>query len=251
MAQKYEGLIAETAQFHGHNNDLIGGYLARPLGPGLFPGVIVIHEIFGLWPDIKEFARTFAARGYIALAPDLYWREGFSQFTDPSEVRASLQNIGGIPDLRFVADLEGAASYIKTLPTFSGKLGCIGYCAGGRNAVLFACNTNSLSAIVDCYGGRVVSDETNQNSPVPVTQMMSRLNCPLLGLFGKDDGNPSPEHVAIMEEELRKHGKAHEFHSYDDAGHAFFHPWRPNYRPEAAVDGWQKVFAFFERHLRS
>ncbi len=248
--QNYEGLIAENIQFPGDNGDLIGGYLARPLGAGPFPGVIVIHEIFGLWPDIKEFARRFATQGYIALAPDLYWREGYSKMTDPSEVRAALQAGGGVPDARVIGDLAGAATYLRSLPTCSGKTGCIGYCAGGRNAMLFACNTSSLDAVVDCYGGRIVTDETSPNAPVPVIQMVKDLSCPLLGLFGEEDGNPSPEHVAAMEEELKKHGKTYEFHNYDGAGHAFFHPWRPNYRVEASVDGWQKVFDFFGKHLK-
>jgi carboxymethylenebutenolidase len=247
--QTYEGLIAETVQFPGHNGENVSGYVARPLGAGPFPGVIVIHEVFGLTPDIKEMARRFATEGYIAVTPDLYTREAFSTFTDISEVRAAIQAIGGFPDERFIGDLEGTATYLKSLPTCSGKLGCIGYCSGGRNALLFACNTNSLSAAVNCYGGRVV-DEPTPTAPVPVIQMVKDLSCPLLGLFGKEDGNPSPEHVAILEDELRKHGKTHELHSYDNAGHAFFAAHRPSYRQEAAVDGWQKVFDFFGKHLK-
>lgn len=244
----YEGMLAETFCFQGHNGDVIGGYLAKPLGAGLHPGVIVIHDIFGLMvPHPKEIARKFAANGYIALAPDLYARESFP---DADSARAGVQASGGIPDGRVVDDLEGAATALNALATCNGKLGCIGYCAGGRQTVLFACNTASLSAAVDCYGGNVVTEKATPNQPQPVIQMVNRISCPLLGLFGEDDQNPSPGNVLVLEEHLKGHGKTYEFHSYPGAGHAFFADYRPSYRQEAAVDGWNHVFNWFEKYLK-
>ena len=104
----------------------------------------------------------------------------------------------------------------------------------------------------DCWGGRVVAtpEQLTPQQPVAVIDMTKDLGCPLLGIFGNDDANPDREQVNRIEEELRKLGKTYEFHRYDGAGHGFFATDRPGYRPEQAVDGWRKVFGFFDRHLR-
>ena len=126
----------------------------------------------------------------------------------------------------------------------------IGYCSGGRQTYIVACNLD-IDAAVDCYGGRVVAgaDELTPERPVAPIDLTAQLRCPLLGLFGAEDTNPSPEHVARMEQELRAHGKTFEFHTFEDAGHAFFSVDRPNYRVEATKEGWKRIWAFFGRHL--
>ena len=243
----YEGMLAETVSFVGANGDIIGGYMARPLGSGPYPGVIVIHEAFGLVEHTKELVRKFAAHGYIALAPELFYREGPG---DPNDLAAVIRRMGGLPDSQVIADLEGVVTTLRSVVTCNGKVGCIGHCSGGRHTLLFACNTRSLSAAVDCYGGRVITDELTPSQPRAVIDMVANLSCPLLGLFGESDLNPSPEHVARLEAELKKHHKEYEFKSYPpDAGHGFFADYRPSYRPEAAVDGWQRIFNFFARYL--
>ncbi|MBI4216480.1 MAG: dienelactone hydrolase family protein [Chloroflexi bacterium] len=243
----YEGMLAETVIFAGHGGDTISGYLARPLGQGLFPGVIVIHEVFGPVEHMREVARRFASHGYVAIAPDLHWREGPG---DPTDIAARVRAGGGVPDERCIGDLEGAATYLKNLPYCTGKLGVIGYCSGGRQTLLFACNTKSVHAAVDCYGGRVVTIELTPTQPKAVIDMITGLCCPLLGLFGASDQNPSPEHVARLEQELKKHNKVYEFKTYPpDTGHGFFADYRPSYRVESAVDGWQRIFDFYGRHL--
>ncbi|MBI2886743.1 MAG: dienelactone hydrolase family protein [Chloroflexi bacterium] len=245
----YEGMLAETVSYAGHRGETISGYLARPLGAGPYPGVAVIMEVYGLVPHIKELARKFAAKGYLAIAPDLYTREPTN---DPAEAWAAVRGRGGLPDDQALGDLEGAAQVLLALPQCNGKIGIIGYCSGGRHVMLFACNSSSLAAAVDCYGGRVVTEELTPAQPVAVLDMVALLSCPVLGLFGADDQNPSPAHVARLEEELKKHRKDYEFHSYPSpVGHGFFADYRPSYRQEAAVDGWQRVFDFFERRLRS
>ncbi|MBI2847560.1 MAG: dienelactone hydrolase family protein, partial [Chloroflexi bacterium] len=186
--------------------------------------------------------------GYVAIAPDLYYREGGGAVED---VAAAVRQMGGVPDSRAIADLEGAVIALRSVATCSGKIGCIGHCSGGRHTLLFACNTKSLAAAVDCYGGRVVTSELSPNQPRAVIDMIAGLNIPLLGLFGEADMNPSPEHVARLEQELKKHNKIYEFKSYQsDVGHGFFADYRPSYRQEAAVDGWQRIFDFFGRYLR-
>jgi carboxymethylenebutenolidase len=151
-----------------------------------------------------------------------------------------------------VGDVDGAARFMKSLPTSNGKAGCLGHCSGGRQSFL-AATSLPLAAAVDCYGGAVVKSSP-EGSPVKMPSLLSRakdLNCPLLGLFGEDDKFPAPEEVEILAKELTSHGKVHEFHSYPGAGHAFFDVDRPSYRMEAALDGYQKIGAFFRRYLAS
>ena len=244
----YEGMLAETVLFQGHNGDQISGYLARPLGAGPHPGVIVIHEVFGLVTHQKEVARKMAGHGYAAVAPDLHHREGPG---DPDDVAAAVRAAVGVPDARCIGDIEGAVNLLRSLPYCNDKVGVIGFCSGGRQTYLVACNISSLDAAIDCYGGRVVASpsELNERQPTAPIDMTEGLNCPLLGLFGVEDTNPSPEQVAQIEQELKRLGKTYELHTYDNAGHAFFADYRPSYRQQAAVDGWQRVFAWFDKHL--
>ncbi len=126
-----------------------------------------------------------------------------------------------------------------------------GSCSGGRHAFLYACHKKDVDACVDLWGGRVVmgKEELNAKTPVSPIELTKNLCCPLLGLFGNEDRAPSPEQVDQHEAELKKHGKAYEFHRYDGAGHGIFYYHRPMYRVEQALDGWNKVFAFFGKHL--
>jgi carboxymethylenebutenolidase len=244
----YEGMLAETVLFRGHEGDQVSGYLARPLGGGPYPGVVVIHEVFGLVPHVKEVARKMAAHGFAAIAPDLHHREGPG---DPDDVASAVRAAGGVPDARAVGDIEGATSLLRSLPYSNGKVGLIGFCSGGRQTYIAACSIPSLDAAIDCYGGRVVAGpgELNERQPRAPVEMTEGLNCPLLGLFGGDDSSPSPEQTLMIEQELQRQGKTYEFHTYDDAGHAFFADYRPSYRQHAAVDGWRRVFKWFDRHL--
>ena len=159
--------------------------------------------------------------------------------------------MGGVPDIRAIGDLEGAATFLKNHPTCSGTLGSIGHCSGGRHSLLFACNSSSLRAAIDCYGGRVVTDELTPAMPKAVVDMIPDLDCPVLGLFGASDGNPTPDQVERLESELIKHKKRHEFINYPEpVGHAFFADYRPSYNQEAATDGWMRILVFFEEHLK-
>ena len=232
-----DAMRAETVSFTGHDGDQVSGYFARPLGGGPYPGVVVIHEVFGLVTHIKEVARRFAAAGYLAIAPDLHHREGPG---DPEDVATIVRAAGGNPDERTVGDVDGAAGYLRSQAASSGNVGVIGYCSGGRQAYVVACKLPTLDAAVACYGGRVVAapQDLNERQPMAPINMTAGLNCPLLGLFGVDDTSPSPEQVAQIEQELKRQGKTYEFHTYDDAGHAFFADYRPSYRQHAAVDGW-------------
>lgn len=248
QTDQYEGLLAETVMMPGYQHELINAYFARPLGPGPFPGVVLAHHMPGWDTWYKETTLRFAYAGYAALCPNLYYRVGAGS---PEDVAAKARAAGGVPDDQAVGDLEGAALLLRALPTSNGKVGIFGTCSGGRHAYLTACRAPVFDAVVDCWGGRVVmrDDELTPNQPVAPLQYTAGLQSPLLGLFGEEDHGPTPEQVAMHEQELKKLGKTYEFHMYPNAGHGFFYQNRPSYRQEQAVDGWNKVFAFFGKYL--
>lgn len=245
-----DAMQAQTITIRGHNGDEIEAYLARPLDVKPYPGVVVIHHMPGYDRATKEIVRTFAVYGYVAVCPNLFHR--YAPGANPADAAAAARDAGGVPDEQCLGDVAGATEYLRSLRDNNGKVGVIGYCSGGRQAYLVACKLD-VDAVVDCYGGRVVAspEELTPARPVAPIDLTPDMRCPLLGLFGADDGNPSPEHVARMEEELEAHGKAFEFHTYEGAGHAFFSVDRPNYNPDAAKDGWKRIWAFFGEHLAS
>ncbi|MGB8984104.1 MAG: dienelactone hydrolase family protein [Anaerolineales bacterium] len=245
---RYEGLLAETVTLTGANGDWINAYFARPLGPGPFPGLVLAHHMPGWDEWYRETTLRFALHGYATLTPNLYFRAGHGT---PEDVAAKVRGEGGVPDDQAVGDLAGALQYLRGLPYGSRKAGIFGTCSGGRHAYLAACRTPGFDAVVDCWGGGVVmaTDQLSPKSPVPPLDYTKDLPCPILGLFGNEDSHPSPEQVDRHEAELKEHGKTYEFHRYDGAGHGFFYHHRPAYRQAQAVDGWEKVFAFLEKHL--
>lgn len=244
----YEGMLAETITIHGANGDLINAYYARPLGPGPFPGVVLVHHMPGWDEWYRETTRKFAHHGYAALSPNLYYRAGHGA---PDDVAAKVRAAGGVPDDQAVGDIAGARDYLRAQPTSSGKVAVFGTCSGGRHAYLAACRAPGFDAVLDLWGGRVVMapGDLTPNQPVAPLEYTKDLPCPILGLFGEEDKGPTPEQVAQHEQELKRLGKTYEFHMYPNAGHGFFYYDRPAYRPEQAVDGWKKVFAFLEKYV--
>jgi carboxymethylenebutenolidase len=244
-----DAFISETIRITGHGGDEIEAYSARPTDPGKqIGGVVVIHHMPGYDRESKEHVRRIAAEGYNVVMPNLYWRE--APGADPDDAAATARANGGVPDERLVGDVAGAAEYLKGLPAANGKVGTIGYCSGGRQSFLAGVSLQ-IDAAVDNYGAFVVGNPP-EGMPLkvgPIVDKTPSLSCPLLGLFGADDKYPSPEHVKELEDALKAAGKTYEFHSYEGAGHSFFSPDRPAYRPEAAVDGWDKVFAFYGKYL--
>jgi carboxymethylenebutenolidase len=243
-----ESLIAETVLIGGNGGDEVEAYLAHAVREGPRGGVVVIHHMPGYDRGTKEIVRRFGELGYDAICPNLYWRE--APGAAPDDAAATARARGGVPDEQLIGDVAGAARHLRSLPTSNGKVGVIGYCSGGRQAVLAACNLD-VEAAVDCYGAFIVGTPP-EGFPLQVTNLVDqlpRLRAPLLGLFGKEDSYPSPEQVAELDEILTANHKPHEFHSYDDAGHAFFAVDRPSYRVAAANDGWERIAAFYTTHL--
>ena len=245
----YRGMTVETISIKGHNGDTISAYVARPRGAGPFPGIVLIHHNPGWDEWYCETTRKFAHHGYAAVSHNLFQRAGEGRSDD---VAAKVRAEGGIPDAQAIGDSEGAVKWLRAQPWLNGKVGVIGSCSGGRLAFLYACHTKSIDAVVELWGGRVVmkKEEITPKMPVAPIEFTKNLACPMLGLFGNDDAAPNPEQVNQHEAELKKHGKQYEFHRYDGAGHGIFYYDRPMYRVEQALDGWKKVFSFFEKHLK-
>ena len=247
----YDAMLAETVTIAGHNGDEIEAYSARSLRPGPVGGVVVIHHLPGYDRQTAEFTRALAAGGYNAAMPNLYHREAPGASPDDAMAAARAKGAIPIPDERIVGEVAGAAAYLRGLTNANGKIGVIGHCSGGRQAFLAAVSL-PLDAAVDCYGGFVVGTPP-EGHPLhgvpPLIDRVADLACPLLGLFGQDDVAPSPAQVAELAGALEANGKTYEFHSYEGAGHAFFSVNRTAYRPEAAVDGWQRIWNWFGQYL--
>jgi carboxymethylenebutenolidase len=243
-----DSLTAETVRIAGHDGDEIEAYLARPQGENRRGGVVVIHHMPGYDRGTKEIVRRFAELGYDAICPNLYHRE--APGAAPDDAAAIGRANGGVPDERLIGDVAGAAGYLRALPTSNGRVGVIGHCSGGRQSVLAACNLD-LDAAVDCYGA-FVTGTPPEGFPLRVRNLVDQLpqlRAPLLGLFGAEDKYPTQEQVEELRQILTDNGKDFEFHSYEGAGHAFFANDRPSYNVAAANDGWERIAAFYGKHL--
>jgi len=243
-----DAMRAETVSITGAGGDEIEAYLAQPLDRSPVGGVVVIHHMPGCDEQTLEITRKFAVHGYLALCPNLYWRE--APGASPDDAAAAARAQGGVPDDRLVGDVAGAAAHLRAHPSSNGKVGTIGYCSGGRQSFLAACSL-ALDAAVDCYGAFVVAPPPD-GAPLkvgPLIHLAPDLSCPLLGLFGAEDQFPAPAEVAELEKALTDAGKTFSFHSYEDAGHAFFATNRPSYRPAAANEGWERIWEFLDRYL--
>jgi carboxymethylenebutenolidase len=231
----YTGMTTETVTIAGHNGDQLEAYFAQPAGSGPFPGVVVIHHLPGWDEWTTEVVRKLAHHGYAAVSPHLYSRNGMSPEEAGADALRGLQAGGpvvGQPDDQAMGDIEAAAGWLKARGT--------------------AASVPSLDAAVDCWGGAVTPSPrwpTNAAHPVVPIELTPQIRCPVLGIFGNEDQFPTPDEVDRIEQALKNAGKEYEFYRYDGAGHGFFATDRPGSRPEQAKDAWQKVFAFYAKHL--
>ncbi|MCH8800372.1 MAG: dienelactone hydrolase family protein [Chloroflexi bacterium] len=230
------------------NESTMEGYLTQPEAQGRHPAVVVIQEIWGVNSHIQSVVDRLPARGYVGLAPAMFHREGPMTIGLHEEMDTAIARMGRSTDVNILSDVKAAVDYIKAQSFVQGdKIGIVGFCFGGRVSYLAACSISDLSASVVFYGGGIGTALGDGPSPLEQT---SNIGCPVLGLFGEEDTNPTPEDVAKMDEELTKYGKTHEFHSYAGAGHGFHCEARASYMPEAAADGWGKAMAWFDKYLK-
>ena len=245
-------VAAEELTFAGADGDQVNGYLARPTepDPAGHPGMIVIQEAMGVNDHIRDMTNRFANLGYVALAVDLYTREGGPP---PMEPEAMMKRLFGMSDARVLSDLQGAADLLSSREDVTGKIGCIGFCMGGRYTLLFADSSDRLAAAVDCWGGFIDKATPEERStperPTPPLELAEKLSCPLLAAVGAEDHNPSPELAQQLREHAEKSGQPVKVDVYEGAGHAFLADYRPSYRPEAASRLWAEIVPFLSQHL--
>jgi carboxymethylenebutenolidase len=217
-------------------------YVTTPAGQGPQPAVVVIQHAGGVDDFVQTMTDRIAEAGFVGVAPDLYHRD------DPNAGDDALTRMSRLRDRNIVADVEAAIAHAKAMPGVRGdSIGITGFCMGGRVAYLMAAQAPRLKASVVFYGGNTM---VAWGEGTPPFEQSDHISCPVLGLFGEDDGNPNPADVAKIDAEMTRLGKPHEFHSYPGAGHAFMSEGRPSYREDAATDAWQKCTAWFNKYLR-
>ena len=220
-------------------------YRAMPAqGSGPFPTILVIQEIFGVHEHIQDVCRRFAKLGYLAVAPDLYQRQGdMSKVTD---LQGAIAVASKVPDAQVMSDLDATAAWCKANKGDAAKLGITGFCWGGRITWLYAAHNPQLKAGVAWYG-RIVGQHSALTPKNPI-DLATEIKAPMLGLYGAADQGIPVDTVHQMETALRNAGKEAVFIIYDGAPHAFHADYRPSYRKDAAEDGWKQAVAWFKMH---
>lgn len=237
----------ETADLEvARDGAMIPVYMARPAHGGPHPVVIVIHEIFGLHEHIRDVARRFAHEGFLAVAPELYFREG--GVADLESFDEILEVVRSVPDRQMLDDLDAVMEYAVSMPESTGKAGVTGFCWGGGATWLMVADNPGISAGVAWYGRMTNwgSGELHPNNPVDVA---ARMHAPVLGLYGGQDSGIPTSQIEKMRAALAEHDKPHAFVVYPEAGHAFNADYRDSYVESAARDGWERCVAWFRRYL--
>ena len=220
-------------------------YFARPAGGTALPTIMVVQEIFGVHEHIRDVCRRLAKLGYLAVAPELYFRQG-----DPSK----LENVGDIlqsivskvPDAQVMSDLDALAAWTAANGGDAQRLAITGFCWGGRITWLYAAHNPSLKAGVAWYGR--LDGAPSENSPKHPIDIAAALHAPVLGLYGGQDQGIPLDDVDMMREELEKAGSSSEFVVYPDAPHAFHADYRSSYRETEARDAWQRMQDWLKKH---
>ena len=209
------------------------GFLARPSEPEDFPGIVMVHEWWGLNDNIKEMARMLASSGYVVLAVDLYNGEVATIRERARQLVMSLDQAKAVQNMRM------AVSHLRTQQHVT-KIASLGWCFGGGMSLQLALSGEALNATVIYYGS-LVTDEAK----------LSPVHWPVLGIFGDQDTSIPVSNVKQFETTLNQLNIENEIHIYPGVGHAFANPSGMNYAPEATKDAWEKTTAFLEKHLKN
>ncbi len=223
----------------------IPGYRAMPASGNNFPVVLVVQEIFGVHEYIQDICRRFAKLGYLAIAPELYARQGdVSKLSSIEEIRTKV--VSKVPDAQVLSDLDATVAWAAKSKGDVNRLGITGFCWGGRIVWLYAAHNPKLKAGVAWYG-RLVGESTPLQPQYPV-DVAASLKAPVLGLYGgKDEGIPLST-VEKMRQALKAAKQPSEIVVYPNAPHGFHADYRPTYQKEAAEDGWKRLQAWFKEH---
>lgn len=237
-----KGIVANETLLNGGDRAYLG-YRASPEGDGPFPVILVVQEIFGLHEYIRDVCRRLAKAGYLAIAPDLFARQGdVSQIKEIPDIVSKVVSL--VPDEQVMQDLDGAVKFASAIGGDTTRLGITGFCWGGRITWLYAAHNPELKAAVAWYGRLdAAKDELHPKHPIDIA---GELKAPVLGLYGGADQGIPNELVARMQKRLA--GSPSEIILYPDAPHGFHADYRPSYREEQAKDGWQRMLAWFKKH---
>lgn len=210
------------------------GYLAKPAEAGNYPGVVMIHEWWGLNDNIREMARLLASQGYVVFAVDLYGVPAASESAEARELATAVRND---PE-KAVADMKAAVNYLKQSENITG-LASLGWCFGGQHSLLLSVNEWLDATVV--YYGSLISDR----------EQLKNIRGPVLGIFGENDSSIPLDSVRLFEENLEQLGIENDIYIYDGLGHAFANPSGSNYAPEQTRDAWQKTVNFLDENLKN
>ncbi|RQS69574.1 carboxymethylenebutenolidase [Burkholderia sp. Bp8963] len=242
------GLDAGTVEIRSGDAS-VPAYRAQPQDKTNLPVVIVIHEIFGVHAHIADICRRFAKLGYLAIAPDLFARQGDAS-KYPSIQALDEHVVSKVPDRQVTEDLDATVAWAGKNGGDLSRVGVMGFCWGGRQAWLYAEHNPHVRAAVAWYG--FVEGKADEMKPFNPVDHASALEVPVLGLYGAKDTNISQASLANMREKIQasasKRGRESEFVVYPDAGHAFFADYRPSYVKADAEDGWNRAIAWFHKY---
>lgn len=241
---------SESIRYRAADGVEIVTYLARPAGAGPFPALVMAYEFWGMLeipaggPHMRDVAGRFAAEGYVAVVPDYYAARGKQPTMEGGTV------VGSPSDEQSTSDLCDAVRWLATLPFVDAvRVGTIGWCGGGRQALFMAAHCAGVRAAASFYGRPVNRPSMHGPSPIDVVPQM---HCPIFGAYGEADKAIPLETVEQFRDALERAGKPAEIHVFPGAEHAFMNDRRPEgYLPDAAADAWKRALSFFERTLRA
>ena len=238
------GLTAGEVQITTGNGD-IPAYRAMPAGGKALATILVVQEIFGVHEHIKDVCRRFAKAGYLAIAPEMYYRQGdVSKLKDNKEIFSVV--VSKVPDAQVMSDLDAALAWAAKNGGDGKRLGITGFCWGGRITWLYTAHNKNVKAGVAWYG-RLVGDASDMTPKHPL-DLVDQINAPVLGLYGGADAGIPNDTVDKMNAALKEKGKPSMIHLYPDTPHAFHADYRTSYRKAQADDGWKRATEWFKKH---
>lgn len=220
----------------------------RREGGEVLPGVVLVHDVYGVTPHMRDLGRAYAEAGYAVLTPTMYWRgDGPAEGWPPRT--AEIAKIGGYPDLRTIEDLKAVVGAMTRLPDVDGgRVAIAGYSFGARYG-LFACARGAAAAALVAFYPVIMYPVLHENRPVQPLQYVDSLKVPALFAYGEADSLVPFSQVTLLRDLLRGQGKTHQFHTYPGVDHGFVNTMIKTHNPAAANDGWRKTLAFLNEHL--
>ena len=239
-------------EFPGDGGRPAQGFLVEPTGAGPYPGVVMIPGVRGHNDEMERLARSLGSEGFQAMAIDLY---SHTPDADVSDLQAARETIARVSDRQIVGDVLGAAGYLRGLPHTTGRIGIVGFCAGGRYVYISIAYADGIDAAVACYGPVMDGPEsvtgTTDMRPIPPIRLVPLFTAPLLMLNGEEDVNPPPDDVRQFLAELDKHGKTHKQRFFPGVGHGFLdNSQSDRYKPDVASAAWaEELVPWLKHHL--